>query len=155
MEYEYRELSKEKCEQLNVKKFANMYNSLVGFDGGCRCVTTPDEGIVFTQIGYSHENYIANEFFLNFSDWYFYAYVYEKSQGRESNGVGVNYCKLNIIERISNATLDKPKEKVPAEAEVLAILKEVLPVWNQNHHGRLNPGDQIITTGVEYKGVML
>jgi len=155
MKYEYRELSKEKIEKLDAKKFVNMYGTVEKFGGGQECVTTVDEEIVFTQIGYSHENYIPHEFFLNYNDWYFYVYVDEKSQGRESNGMGVNYRELSIIERIENATFDRSKDEAPTEEEVLKVLKEVVPVWNQNNHGRLNHGDQIITTGVEYKGVML
>ena len=153
MEYEYRELSEEKAERLNARKFVNMYGTVVLFDALGECVTTADERVVFTQIGYSHEDYIPNEFFINYNDWFFYAYMYRKFVGREKNSIGINYYVLNTIESIENATFDRPIEEAPTESEVLKILKEVLPVWNRNNCGRLNQGDQVITTGVEYKGV--
>ena len=90
---------------------------------------------------------------MNYNNWYFYIYMNDKSEGYEKNGIGINYYVLNTIESIENATFDRPIEEAPTESEVLKILKEVLPVWNRNNCGRLNQGDQVITTGVEYKGV--
>ena len=153
MEYEYRKLSEEKTERLNAKKFVNMYGTVIRFDALGKYVTTADEGVVFKQIGYSHEKYIANEFFMNYNNWYFYIYMHRKCESYEKNGIGINYYVLNTIENIENATFDRPIEEAPTESEVLEILKEVLPVWNRNNYGRLNPGDQVMTTGVEYKGV--
>ena len=75
MEYEYRYLSKEKYEQLNAKKFENMYGTVMKFNALGECVTTADEEIVFTALGYSHEDYIPDQFFLNYNGWYFYIYV--------------------------------------------------------------------------------
>ena len=78
--------------------------------------------------------------------------VSDKSEGYDKNGIGINYYVLDIVERIKNATYGRPKEEAPTESEVLKILREALPVWNRNNYGRLNPEDQVITTGVEYKG---
>ncbi len=79
----------------------------------------------------------------------------QKEQYEINLHIYVQSLQMKYEEVLRQITLidGRPKEEAPTESEVLEILKEVLPVWNRNNCGRLNPGDQVITTGVEYKGV--
>ena len=147
--YEYRELSKEKSKSLNARRYTNMYRTEIRFDGGARCVTTETEDVVFKQIGFSHEDYIAQEYFLDYKGWYFYIYMFEKHAGSTKNDIGKDYHHINIISRIINVTSGQ-KENAPTEEEVIEILKDILPIWNQHNGGRLKPGDRILTE-IQYK----
>ena len=150
MQYEHRELSEEKAEQLNAMRFTNMYGSVEEFDDW-ECVVTGDESVVFTQIGNSHEDDIPNQYFLEYHGWYFYVYSFKEALGAEPNGEGLDLKKLNRITHIIEVNFDRTKEELPAIEVIVSVLKEVIPIWNQYHSGRVIPGDRIVTE-VRYEG---
>ena len=152
--YEYRELSKSKIEELNSMRYTNMYGSKMRFDGGTRCVTTKKEDIVFEQIGYSHESDIANEYFLECYGSVYYVYMYEEYQDLQSNGVGKDYLTLNKVERIVKLEEVEEKSVVLSEASLLKVLKEAATIWNKHNGGRIEPEDNIITR-MQYRGEVI
>lgn len=105
MQFQYRNLSKNKMEELSTKKLVNMYGIVETFDS--ECVTTPDESIVFTQIAYSHEYDIPNEYFLQYNNWFLYIYSFRKLFNSEKNTTGENYYISSDISKIVSTTFEK------------------------------------------------
>ena len=170
MQYEYRELSKEKIEQLNALKLTGMYGGNFDFDGW-ECLTSQDEQVVFTQIGVSHESDMPDLYFFAYNGWYYYIDMLGHFLRLERNGKTVATEKLvkekhkkrrklasdcfvkYEIERIGNGFTAEHagSEEKPEEAEILEVLKEVIPVWEEFATGLKYPKERRFTT-LCYKG---
>ena len=171
MQYEYRELRKEKIEQLNSLELTGMYGGEIRFDGGFECLTSPDEQVVFTQIDISHESDMPDLYFLAYKGWYYYIDMFGHFLRLERNGKTVAAEKLvkekhkkrrklasdcfvkYEIDRIGNGFTAEHagSEEKPEEAEILEVLKEVIPVWEEYVPGLKYPEDRRFTT-LCYKG---
>lgn len=171
MQFEYRELSEEKIEQLNALKLTGMYGVEEDFGGGWECLTTPDESVIFTQIGFSHESDMPDWYFLEYNGWYYTVYIFSRYLRTERNGEVIPVEKL-IKEKhkkrrklASNCLMEYEIETIgkgvkgeyariecqPEEAEIVEVLKDVIPVWEEYATGLKYPKDCRFTT-LCYKG---
>ncbi len=170
MKYEYRELSNEKSEQLNAMGFKDMYGNECFFDGGEECLTTSDEKIVFALVNYSHEEDFPNWYLLEYNGWYYMIDMFERYLGAESLGKKldretlikykkkekpITYFMANDITAIGTGVQGNTEEKEPETEEIVAVLKELIPVWNQYNAGRMNVNDSLVTTEIRYKDEVL
>lgn len=171
MQYEYRELSEEKIEQLNALELSGMYGGKVRFDGGWECLSTPDENVVFTQTDISHESDMPDRYFLEYNGWYYFIDMFSHFLRLERNGKPVAVDKLvkekhkkrrkkasdcfmqYEIQIISAGFTREPEsaEGKPAEEEILEVLTDVIPVWKEYATGLKYPKDRRFTT-LCYKG---
>lgn len=170
MQYAYRELSEKKCEQLNTLELGGVYGEKVEFDGW-DCLSTSDEKVIFTQIGFSHESDSPDQYFLEYNGWYYVVYIFFDFLRLERNGKSVAIEKLvkekhkkrrklasdcfteYEIERISSGFQVEGacEECKPEESEIVEVLKDVIPVWDEYAIGLKYPKERYFTT-LCYKG---
>ena len=171
MGYEYRELSKRKIEQLNALKLSGLYGREISFDGGWECLTTPEENVVFTQTDISHESDMPDRYFLEYNGWYYFIDMFSHFLRLERNGKPVAVDKLvkekhkkrratasdcfmrYEIQIISAGFTREPEraEGKPAEEEIVEVLKEIVPAWDEYAAGLKYPKERYFIT-LCYKG---